>query len=143
MEQKNLVIRRETPADYAAVEHLTREAFWNVYRPGCTEHYVLHVLRQLFPDDTSDTLVGFAVKQTPQIIPASIFRDQFQERLHHHVALIDQVSEDHAEQSAFSHTSANISGKEQPLQSQLRILLKCRIEFSDNGLFVCAAQTGG
>ena len=36
MEQKNLVIRRETPADYAAVEHLTREAFWNVYRPGCT-----------------------------------------------------------------------------------------------------------
>ena len=45
MEQKNLVIRRETPADYAAVEHLTREAFWNVYRPGCTEHYVVHLLR--------------------------------------------------------------------------------------------------
>ena len=45
MEQKNLVIRRETPADYAAVEHLTREAFWNVYRPGCTEHYVVHILR--------------------------------------------------------------------------------------------------
>ena len=45
MSQSNIVIRRESPADYAAVEHLTREAFWNVYRPGCTEHYVVHVLR--------------------------------------------------------------------------------------------------
>ena len=40
-----IIIRNETPADYAAAEHLTREAFWNVYRPGCMEHYVLHVLR--------------------------------------------------------------------------------------------------
>lgn len=38
-------IRLETPADYRRVEDLTREAFWNVYHPGCTEHYVLHVLR--------------------------------------------------------------------------------------------------
>ena len=37
--------RRETPADYATVEALTREAFWNVYRPGCEEHYILHTLR--------------------------------------------------------------------------------------------------
>lgn len=27
------------------MEQLTREAFWNVYRPGCMEHYVVHVLR--------------------------------------------------------------------------------------------------
>ena len=46
MRQDNIIIRRETPADHAAVEHLTREAFWNVYRPGCTEHYVVHVLRR-------------------------------------------------------------------------------------------------
>lgn len=46
MKQDNIIIRRETPADYDAVEHLTREAFWNVYRPGCTEHYVVHVLRR-------------------------------------------------------------------------------------------------
>ena len=45
MDRDNIVIRRERPGDYAAVENLTREAFWNVYRPGCTEHYVLHVLR--------------------------------------------------------------------------------------------------
>ena len=38
-------IRKETKADYRAVEELTREAFWNVYRPGCLEHYVLHQFR--------------------------------------------------------------------------------------------------
>ena len=39
-------IRKETAADYHTVENLTREAFWNVYRPGCTEHFVLHCFRQ-------------------------------------------------------------------------------------------------
>lgn len=43
---KNYNIRLENPADYETVENLTREAFWNVYRPGCTEHYVLHTLRE-------------------------------------------------------------------------------------------------
>lgn len=38
-------IRLESPADFRAVESLTREAFWNVYRPGCTEHFVLHCYR--------------------------------------------------------------------------------------------------
>ncbi len=38
-------IRQEQPADFYAVENLTREAFWNVYRPGCSEHYVLHCYR--------------------------------------------------------------------------------------------------
>ena len=38
-------IRLEKPEDYRAVENLTREAFWNVYRPGCTEHYVLNQYR--------------------------------------------------------------------------------------------------
>ena len=38
-------IRLETTADYREVENLTREAFWNVYRPGCTEHYVLNQYR--------------------------------------------------------------------------------------------------
>lgn len=39
------MIRLEQPKDYREVENLTREAFWNVYRPGCTEHYVLHLFR--------------------------------------------------------------------------------------------------
>ena len=38
-------IRLEQPADYREVENLTREAFWNVYRPGCHEHYVLNQYR--------------------------------------------------------------------------------------------------
>ncbi len=43
--KKDYLIRLETEADYHSVENLTREAFWNVYRPGCTEHYVLHKFR--------------------------------------------------------------------------------------------------
>ncbi len=39
------LIRNETPADHRYVENMVREAFWNVYRPGCLEHYVLHCLR--------------------------------------------------------------------------------------------------
>ena len=38
-------IRLEKPQDWREVENLTREAFWNVYRPGCLEHYVLHCFR--------------------------------------------------------------------------------------------------
>ena len=45
MSEKNITIRLETRDDYKAVENLTREAFWNVYRPGCMEYYVLHCYR--------------------------------------------------------------------------------------------------
>ena len=38
-------IRLEQLQDWRKVENLTREAFWNVYRPGCTEHYVLNQYR--------------------------------------------------------------------------------------------------
>ena len=38
-------IRLEQTKDFREVENLTREAFWNVYRPGCTEHYVLNQFR--------------------------------------------------------------------------------------------------
>ena len=38
-------IRLESPEDYRVVEELTREAFWNVYKPGCVEHYVLNQYR--------------------------------------------------------------------------------------------------
>ena len=46
MNKHDYLIRRETPADYQKVENLVRESFWNVYRPGCVEHYVLKCLRQ-------------------------------------------------------------------------------------------------
>ncbi|MBR6470224.1 MAG: GNAT family N-acetyltransferase [Victivallales bacterium] len=38
-------IRAERPEERLATESLVREAFWNVYRPGCLEHFVLHEFR--------------------------------------------------------------------------------------------------
>jgi predicted N-acetyltransferase YhbS len=40
-----LSLRPETPDDYRITENLTREAFWNLMRPGCDEHFVLHAMR--------------------------------------------------------------------------------------------------
>lgn len=40
-----ITIRNETETDYRAVEEFTREAFWNLNFPGCSEHYLIHVLR--------------------------------------------------------------------------------------------------
>lgn len=42
---KNIVIRLEKKEECREVENLVRESFWNVYRPGCLEHFVLHELR--------------------------------------------------------------------------------------------------
>ena len=42
---ENLMIRKETERDYAAVENLTREAFWTVNVPGYDEHYLVHTMR--------------------------------------------------------------------------------------------------
>ena len=46
MKKNDYIIRLEEKKDYREVEQLVREAFWNVYRPGCSEHYVLHILRE-------------------------------------------------------------------------------------------------
>ena len=40
------IIRTEKEKEYREVENLVRESFWNVHRPGCLEHYVLHQLRK-------------------------------------------------------------------------------------------------
>ena len=45
MIKNNIVIRLEKKEEHREVESLVRESFWNVYRPGCFEHYVLHQLR--------------------------------------------------------------------------------------------------
>lgn len=39
------IIRLEKKDDYRKTENLIRKSFWNVYRPGCSEHYVMYVLR--------------------------------------------------------------------------------------------------
>ena len=45
MNKNDYIIRLEREDEHREVEELVREAFWNVYRPGCSEHYVIHVLR--------------------------------------------------------------------------------------------------
>ena len=45
MNENDVIIRPEKEEDHREVENLVRESFWNVYRPGCSEHYVIHVLR--------------------------------------------------------------------------------------------------
>ena len=45
MSKNDYTIRLEKADEHREVETLVREAFWNVYRPGCLEHYVLHCLR--------------------------------------------------------------------------------------------------
>jgi predicted N-acetyltransferase YhbS len=62
----DISIRRENENDYRASENLTREAFWDLYRPGCSEHLVLHKLRNspafvkelCFVACDGDTIVG-------------------------------------------------------------------------------------
>lgn len=39
-------LRKENTSDYRIVEEVTREAFWNHYIPGCSEHYIAHILRE-------------------------------------------------------------------------------------------------
>ncbi|MBR2780218.1 MAG: N-acetyltransferase [Eubacteriaceae bacterium] len=45
MDRNDFTIRLETQKDHRKTEELIRESFWNVYRPGAYEHYVMHVLR--------------------------------------------------------------------------------------------------
>lgn len=48
-----MTIRNETPDDYREVENVTREAFWNLYVPGCTEHHLVRIMRS-HPDFIGD-----------------------------------------------------------------------------------------
>ncbi|MDR0348890.1 MAG: N-acetyltransferase, partial [Tannerella sp.] len=41
----DIKLRLEEEKDYPVVENLTREAFWNLYKPGCDEHFVIHTMR--------------------------------------------------------------------------------------------------
>ena len=70
MNKNDFTIRLERPEEYRAVENLVREAFWNVYRPGCSEHYVLHVLR----DDTAFVKeLSFVMEQNGRLIGQNMF----------------------------------------------------------------------
>jgi len=68
--KNDCIIRLEKSRDYAEAEHLVRESFWNVYRPGCLEHYVLHCLRD---DPAFVPELDFVMEQDGVIIGQNIF----------------------------------------------------------------------
>lgn len=74
MNKNDYTIRLETPADYAETENLTRESFWNVYRPGCLEHYVLHCFRK-HPDFVPE--LDFVMEKDGKIIGQNMFVKAF------------------------------------------------------------------
>ena len=67
---KDYIIRPEETKDYREVEELIRESFWNVYRPGCSEHYVIHVLRD---DPAFVKELDFVMEQDGRLIGQNIF----------------------------------------------------------------------
>lgn len=64
------IIRSEEKTDYRTVETLVRESFWNVYRPGCLEHYVLNQLRD---DPAFVPELDFVMEQDGKIIGQNVF----------------------------------------------------------------------
>lgn len=41
-----VLIQKIIEKDFFQTEIITRESFWNLYRPGCVEHLILHNLRK-------------------------------------------------------------------------------------------------
>ena len=70
MSKNDIVIRLEQKDDHRTVEHLIREAFWNVYRPGCLEHYVIHCLRE---DEAFVQELDFVMEKDGDIIGQNMF----------------------------------------------------------------------
>lgn len=63
-------IRLERKEERRAVENLVRESFWNVYRPGCLEHYVLHEMRN-HPDFIPE--LNFVLEKDGKLIGQNVF----------------------------------------------------------------------
>ena len=70
MSKNDYIIRLERKEEYREVENLVREAFWNVYRPGCLEHYVLNQLRD---DDAFVPELDFVMEKDRQLIGQNMF----------------------------------------------------------------------
>ena len=70
MNKNDTIIRSENEKDYREVENLVREAFWNVYRPGCSEHYVIHMLRD---DPAFVKELDFVMEKDGRLIGQNMF----------------------------------------------------------------------
>lgn len=67
---KNWIIRLEKEEEHREVENLIRESFWNVYRPGCMEHYVIHRLRN---DSAFVPELDFVMEMDGKLIGQNMF----------------------------------------------------------------------
>lgn len=70
MNKDKITIRLEKKEEYRIVENLVRESFWNVYRPGCLEHYVLNQLRN---DPAFVPELDFVMEENGEIIGQNMF----------------------------------------------------------------------
>lgn len=70
MNKNNITIRLEKKEEYREVENLVRESFWNVYRPGCLEHFVLNQLRNN-PDFIAE--LDYVMELNGKLIGQNIF----------------------------------------------------------------------
>ena len=70
MNTNNIIIRLEKKDEHREVENLVRESFWNVYRPGCLEHYVLNQLRN---DPAFVPELDFVMEQDGKLIGQNMF----------------------------------------------------------------------
>ena len=70
MNTNDCSIRLEQKEDYGKLENLVRESFWNVYRPGCSEHFVIHVLRD---DPAFVKELDFVMEQDGELIGQNMF----------------------------------------------------------------------
>lgn len=70
MNKNNIIIRLEKKEEYREVENLVRESFWNVYRPGCLEHYVLNQLRT---DEAFVPELDFVMEKEGKLIGQNMF----------------------------------------------------------------------
>lgn len=70
MNKNDYIIRLEKKEEYREVENLVRQSFWNVYRPGCLEHYVLNQLRN---DAAFVSELDFVMEKDGELIGQNIF----------------------------------------------------------------------
>jgi len=70
MNKNDYIIRLEKTEEYRETENLVRESFWNVYRPGCLEHYVLNQLRN---DPAFVADLDFVMEKDGRIIGQNMF----------------------------------------------------------------------
>ena len=70
MNKNDYTIRLERKEEHRTVETLVRESFWNVYRPGCLEHFVLHQLRD---DPAFVPELDFVLEKDGEIIGQNMF----------------------------------------------------------------------